>query len=46
MRFYLLLATVILGLSACGIKPSSVEPPEGSDGSSYPATYPNPSTEP
>jgi len=32
------------GLSGCGIKPSSVEPPEGSIQRPFPATYPNPST--
>jgi hypothetical protein len=29
-------------LAGCGIKPSSVEPPEGSEGTVFPRTYPAP----
>lgn len=38
-------ACIVLG--ACGVKPGSVEPPEGSpDPDPFPRTYPNVSTDP
>ena len=40
MRVLTMLAIVVFALSACGVKPGDVEPPEGSDGRAYPATYP------
>lgn len=44
-RILLLLFSVFV-IVGCGIKPSSVEPPEDSNGTPYPATYPNPNTDP
>lgn len=41
-----LLALITLGLSACGVKPSHVDPPAGSENSPFPRTYPSPSTDP
>ncbi len=41
--------TIILAccaLTACGVKPSSVEPPEGAEDKTYPRTYPDMSTDP
>ena len=33
-------------LSACGIKPSRVDPPPGTGKDQFPRTYPDPSTDP
>jgi len=46
MRILFLLLIIGLPLSGCGIKPGGVEPPAGSENHSYPATYPNPNTDP
>lgn len=35
-----------LALTGCGIKPSKLTPPEGGTDTVYPATYPNPATDP
>lgn len=38
---------IVLGLlTACGIKPSSVEPPDADKGTAFPRTYPDISTDP
>ncbi len=37
------LAALLL-LSACGIKPEFVDPPQGRDKDTFPQTYPNPAT--
>lgn len=37
---------IVLGLlTACGIKPSSVEPPDADKGNAFPRTYPDLSTD-
>ncbi len=36
-----LLGSLLLIVAACGVKPSSVETPPGSEGSSFPHTYPS-----
>jgi len=41
----LLLLAILVSVSACGIKPSKLEAPNGK-ASSYPKTYPNISTDP
>ncbi|MCB1783480.1 MAG: hypothetical protein KDI13_05740 [Alphaproteobacteria bacterium] len=41
-----LFAIATLGLSACGIKPSHVDPPAGAEDVTFPRTYPDPSTDP
>jgi len=41
----LLACFVLLSLSACGVKPSSVEPPEKVQETPFPRTYPAPSTQ-
>lgn len=33
-------------LCACGIKPKNVDAPNGAAKNTFPATYPNPNTEP
>lgn len=35
-----LLAGVLCLLGACGVKPNSLEPPEGSDNTDFPRHYP------
>lgn len=42
----LLLALMLASLAACGIKPNDVDPPKGSENSTFPAQYPNPQTDP
>ena len=39
MRVVFILFVVVIGLSGCGIKPSSVDAPNGGD-VRYPSTYP------
>lgn len=34
------------GVVSCGIKPSDVDPPPGAERAAWPATYPNPATDP
>lgn len=31
---------LLFAVTSCGVKPSSVEPPEGKEGSTFPRTYP------
>ena len=40
------LLALSMALGACGIKPSKVEPPTGAENTHFPATYPNPATDP
>lgn len=40
------LCLAVLGTSACGIKPPYVDPPEGAKHTTFPATYPDASTDP
>ena len=40
------LLALSMGLGACGIKPSRVEPPAGAEDTRFPATYPDPATDP
>ncbi len=40
------LAALGFGVSACGIKPGTVDPPPGTEGTKFPRTYPDPSTDP
>lgn len=37
---YIFLGASILALSACGVKPPYVDPPEGAEHSDFPRTYP------
>ena len=46
MRILTLLFLIGFGLAGCGIKPGEVAPPSGDDDKPYPATYPNPNTDP
>jgi predicted small lipoprotein YifL len=41
---YIFLFT-LLGLAACGVKPSKPFPPSGQEGDPFPQTYPTPSVE-
>jgi predicted small lipoprotein YifL len=36
----------ILTLAGCGIKPGSLQPPEGADNTVFPRTYPSPEEKP
>lgn len=48
-RTVLLTASLLalsMALGACGIKPSRVEPPAGAENTQFPATYPDPATDP
>ena len=42
MKKLTLLTLLCCALAGCGIKPGSVEPPEGSEGTAFPRTYPAP----
>ncbi len=46
MKKYLILAAsaALLMLAACGIKPGELSPPEGSEKTVFPKTYPAPET--
>lgn len=44
--FLLVFLMVSLCLSACGKKPGSVDPPLGVGKEEFPATYPDPATDP
>ena len=44
--YTIFLCVNILMLSACGVKPSHVDPPEGAEHSQFPRTYPDTSTDP
>ena len=46
MRILVLLLMAGFCLGACGIKPGSVQPADGDNNKQYPATYPNPNTDP
>lgn len=46
MKRNIILLVACMALSACGIKPGEVEPPEGEGSSSYPRTYPDLGTDP
>jgi hypothetical protein len=37
-------ALLCFALAACGVKPGSVDPPEGAERSKFPRTYPSPAT--
>jgi hypothetical protein len=37
---------VFIGLAACGVKPGTVQPPEGAEQSGFPRTYPDIQTDP
>lgn len=41
--FLLFIIFVSISLSACGVKPSHVEPPIGAEDTAFPRTYPAPS---
>ena len=43
--FAILMLAVFL-VASCGVRPSQLEPPEGSDKKAYPRVYPNPATDP
>ena len=48
-RLVLLTASLLalsMTVSACGIKPSRVSPPAGEEDTRFPATYPDPATDP
>lgn len=40
-KLYLALGLLALGLASCGVKPSSVDAPQGKDKDSFPHTYPS-----
>lgn len=40
MKKIILLTLVVTGLSACGIKPDNVDPPEEVQSGEFPRTYP------
>lgn len=40
------LLALSMALGACGVKPSQVEPPPGAEENHFPATYPDPATDP
>ena len=42
----LLILSLFLGLSACGVKPGQVSAPEGSEDTVFPKTYPDIKTDP
>lgn len=41
-----LLLLTFLSLTACGVKPGTVEPPEGYEDVQFPRTYPDPRYDP
>ncbi len=43
---YFLMAVNMVMLSACGVKPAHVDPPEGAEHHEFPHTYPDPDTDP
>ncbi len=45
IRILILLITTFI-IAGCGIKPSNVQAPDKKSDSTYPATYPNPHTDP
>ena len=45
-HFLFALPLLVLPLSGCGIKPSSVDPPPGAENLKFPRTYPDLSTDP
>ena len=40
-RLYVVLAFLALGITSCGVKPSSVDAPQGKDRDNFPHTYPS-----
>lgn len=44
--YIVLLAMMSMGLSGCGVKPPRLSPPAGHEDSTFPHTYPDPSTDP
>jgi len=40
-RLYIMLVFLALGITSCGVKPSSVEAPQGRDKDMFPHTYPS-----
>ena len=45
MRSFILIVSVVIGLSGCGVKPSEVDPPGNPESDPYPRTYPRIYTE-
>jgi|GEM_PF-2451616 len=44
---YIVLAGLMsMTLTGCGVKPARLSPPEGHEDSTFPNTYPDPSTDP
>ncbi len=42
----ILAIAAVMALSACGKKPSYVDPPQGRENDRFPQPYPNPKTDP
>ena len=42
----IILIGLLMGLSACGVKPKEVSAPEGAENAQFPRTYPDLSTDP
>jgi hypothetical protein len=45
-KIFILGAMTLFILSACGIKPGELSPPDAQEPDRYPAVYPNPATDP
>ena len=43
---FFMLGVFTIGLGACGIKPSEVDPPQGEKLDTFPRTYPDPQYDP
>ena len=41
-KLFLLVALTIVTLSACGVRPSTVDAPQGKEADKFPQTYPAP----
>jgi hypothetical protein len=46
MRLAMLSLCVVLTLTACGVKPPDVDPPQGEGHDNFPRTYPDPANDP
>lgn len=46
MKKFTIIALLALSLTACGVKPGSVAPPQGEDADTFPQNYPAPTTLP
>tara|TARA_B100001989_G_C24531835_1_gene462056 strand:- start:1546 stop:1698 length:153 start_codon:yes stop_codon:yes gene_type:complete len=44
LKLHILVLFLAIGLAGCGVKPSSVDAPQGNDQDSFPHTYPNEET--